>query len=244
LFRLLPFYRCYRAYVRGKVLSFRLNESEFSAEERGVAAERASRYFDMARRYAARLKQPTVVAIGGLSGTGKTSMARAIAAELGWHVIAADAVRQTLFGAAKQPASYGEGVYTAEANLLTYQKMIDEGRALLREGDGVILDATFRYATERDAARRMAQEAGAEWRLIECRLAPERVRARLIKRAVRQEGFSDASWDTYLRQRATYEPLCSEKDSECLVLETSGSLLDGARTASDWLRLRDGSATG
>jgi len=33
-FTLLPFYRCYRAYVRGKALSFRLNEAEFSEEER------------------------------------------------------------------------------------------------------------------------------------------------------------------------------------------------------------------
>ena len=244
LFRLLPFYRCYRAYVRGKVLSFRLNETEFSAEEREMAAERAARYFEMARRYVARLKQPTVVAVGGLAGTGKTSIARAIAAELGWRVIAADAVRQSLFGAAKQPASYGEGVYTDEANLLTYRKMIDEGSVVLREGSGVILDATFRSATERDAARIMAKEAGAEWRLIECRLAPEQVRARLVKRATRKEGLSDASWTIYLRQQAAYEPLCSEKDSECLVLDTGARLLDAARTASDWLRRRDAATTG
>ena len=48
-FTLLPFYRCYRAYVRGKVLSFRLNEAEFSEEERREAAARAGNFFDLAR---------------------------------------------------------------------------------------------------------------------------------------------------------------------------------------------------
>jgi uncharacterized protein len=101
LFTLLPFYRCYRAYVRGKVLSFRLNEAEFSAEEQQAAAEGAANYFELARRYAAQLRRPTVIAVGGLSGTGKTSVARAIASELGLRVVSADAARQTLFGAAK-----------------------------------------------------------------------------------------------------------------------------------------------
>jgi hypothetical protein len=72
-FMLLPFYRCYRAYVRGKVLSFRLNEAEFSEEERCAAAAQARNYFDLAIRYASRLKEPTIIAVGGLSGTGKTS---------------------------------------------------------------------------------------------------------------------------------------------------------------------------
>ena len=238
-FKLLPFYRCYRAYVRGKVLSFRLNQPEFSADERQAAAQRAAGYFELARRYSTRLRLPTVVAVGGLSGTGKTSIARAIAAELGWRVVAADAVRQSLFGSAKQPAKYGEGVYTAEADLLTYNKMIEEARALLLEFGGVVLDATFRRAEDRAAARRMAQDLGAQWRLIECRLAPEQVRARLVKRAARQEGFSDATWEIYLRQQAMAETLCAESDSECFSLDTSASLLDSSRNCTDWLRRRD-----
>jgi hypothetical protein len=120
-FTLLPFYRCYRAYVRGKVLSFRLNEAEFSEEECCVAAARAGNFFDLAWRYASRLSKPTVIAVRGLSGTGKTAVARAIASELGLRVISADAIRQSLFGEAKRPAPYGEGAYTAEASRLTYQ---------------------------------------------------------------------------------------------------------------------------
>jgi predicted kinase len=238
-FTLLPFYRCYRAFVRGKVLSFRLNEAEFSVDEHRVAAGRATEYFELARRYASPLRGPTVIAVGGLSGTGKTSVARAIAGDLGLRVISADAVRQSLFGAAKQPADYGEGVYTEEANHLTYQKMIGEARRLLAERGGVVLDATFRHAEDRAAARAMAQAAGAEWRLIECTLLPELVRDRLAERAARGDGRSDATWEIYLRQREDGLPLCQGAEGKRLTLDTSGSLTLTSRTATDWLRQQE-----
>jgi len=236
-FTLLPFYRCYRAYVRGKVLSFRLNEAEFSEREREDAATRAGNYFDLARRYASRLKKPTVIAVMGLSGTGKTSIARAIAGELGLRVISADAVRRSLFGEAKRPAPYGEGAYTAEASRLTYQTMIERGREMLGSDRGVILDATFLRNDDRSMAERMAIDAGAEWRLIECRLAPELIRKRIEERAARKDGLSDATWEIYLRQREKSGVLCRESDGRNLALDTGGNLAATARAASDWLRL-------
>jgi uncharacterized protein len=236
-FSLLPFYRCYRAYVRGKVLSFRLNEAEFSEEERRAAAARAGNFFDLALRYASRLKKPTVIAVGGLSGTGKTSIARAIAGELGLRVISADAVRHSLFGEAKRPAPYGEGAYTAEASRLTYQTMVERGREMLGADRSVILDATFLHHEDRAIAERMAMDAGAEWRLIECSLAPELVHKRIEEREARREGLSDATWEIYLRQRETSGVLYGEADSRRLALDTGGDLAATARAASDWLRL-------
>jgi aminoglycoside phosphotransferase family enzyme/predicted kinase len=235
-FTLLPFYRCYRAYVRGKVLSFRLNEAEFNEEEREDAATRAGNFFDLARRYAAPLKKPTVIAVGGLSGTGKTAVARAIAGELGLRALSSDAARQSLFGAAKKPNDYGEGAYTAEANRLTYRKLIEAASESLKDGSGVILDATFREAAALAAARSMAAEAGARWRLIECRLEPELVRSRLAERAARKEGLSDATWEVYLRQWDEGAPLETEPGADHLILDTSGSLAATSRLASDWLR--------
>jgi predicted kinase len=82
----------------------------------------------------------------------------------------------------------------------------------------------------------MVQAAGAEWRLIECRLAPELVRKRLAERAAKKEGLSDATWETYLRQRAEGEPRCAENDSECLAIDTGGNLSASAHAATDWLR--------
>jgi uncharacterized protein len=237
-FALLPFYRCYRAFVRGKVLSFTSNEAEFGEEERRAAAARAADYFELAARYADRLKKPAVIAVGGLSGTGKTTVARAVAGELGLRVVSADAVRRELFGDAKRPAAYGEGAYTAEANRQTYDRLIERGRELLGRDGGVILDATFRRNEDRAAARAMAAEAGAEWRLIECRLAPELVRERLERRAALREGLSDATWQVYLKQREEASAL-GDESARHFALDTGGPLPAVGRAATDWLRLQD-----
>jgi len=238
-FRLLPFYRCYRAFVRGKVLSFRLNEAEFSEEERSLAAARARDFFELAQRYASRLRKPVLVAVGGLSGTGKTAVSRAIASELGMRVISADAVRKSLFGTAKTRSPFGEGPYTAEANRLTYQNLFKNAVELMKDDHSVVLDATFRDSEILAMVDSMAAKAGVQLRLIECHLEPELVRSRLAEREAKKDGLSDATWETYLRQREEGATLKPFPGAAHLILDTSESLRDTSRTASDWLRAHD-----
>jgi aminoglycoside phosphotransferase family enzyme/predicted kinase len=237
LFSVLAFYQCYRAFVRGKVLSFEAAEREVDAAERERAAVRARDYFDFARRYAAPLAARTIVAVTGLSGTGKTSVARAIGHELGLRVVSADAVRRALFGDISG-AEYDAGPYTPEANAKTYREMIDAGGRLAAETGGVVLDATFRRREDLDAARAMASEIGADWRIVECRLRPDAVRERLERRATSGEGISAATWATYLRQRDESDPAVGAADPKHLVLDTSASVERCGATASDWLRER------
>jgi predicted kinase len=238
LFNLLPFYKCYRAYVRGKVLSFRLDEPEFSEEERALASERARNYFDLSRRYAAPLTKPTIIAVAGLSGTGKTAVARAIAEELGLRVISSDAVRKSLFGSGKQSSRYGEGKYNAESSRLTYQKLMEQGRTSLDKHLGVILDATFQRAKDRSLAREMAMANGAKWRLIECQSPPEVIHQRLDRRTTLKNGLSDATWKIYLQQRNEFEPV-SLSEAPHLVLDTRSSQCETSHAATDWLRAND-----
>jgi len=51
----LPFYKCYRAYVRGKVTSFKLNDPNITEEEKHASKRIAEKYFQMSREYAAHL---------------------------------------------------------------------------------------------------------------------------------------------------------------------------------------------
>ena len=127
LFALLPFYRCYRAFIRGKVLSFRVDETEFSETEQRAAALQAKDFFRLAGRYATPLKKPAMIAVMGLSGTGKTSVARAIAEELGLRVVSSDAIRKSLFETGEQPIGHKMEKYGTEANRLTYTKLLDKG---------------------------------------------------------------------------------------------------------------------
>jgi aminoglycoside phosphotransferase family enzyme len=52
ILEVLSFYKCYRAYVRGKVESFRLDDPRMPGKEKEEAKSRASRYFDLSYRYA------------------------------------------------------------------------------------------------------------------------------------------------------------------------------------------------
>jgi aminoglycoside phosphotransferase family enzyme len=52
---LLPFYKCYRAYVRGKVISFRLDDKNIPAKEKEAATKEAQAYFKLAYEYAKNL---------------------------------------------------------------------------------------------------------------------------------------------------------------------------------------------
>jgi predicted kinase len=237
LFKLLPFYRCYRAYVRGKVQSFRLDEAELTEPERETVALRARRYFELAGRYASPLHLPTVIAVTGLAGSGKTALARAIAGELGLRVVSSDAIRKTLFEIKERP-EYGAGPYSAGANRLTYASMVQRGRDFLSEQSGVVLDSTFRRRSDRTMAREMAFNAGAEWRVIECRLLPERTRERLERRAMLKDGLSDAIWETYLQQQSEFEPL-DPGEGLHLEIDTSADPAVVAHKATDWLRERD-----
>ncbi|HYM00700.1 MAG TPA: AAA family ATPase [Blastocatellia bacterium] len=251
LFSLLPFYKCYRAFVRGKVLSFRLDQPGLSDGEKHSAHARARVYFDYARRYSNLPPCPFVVAVGGLSGTGKTSLARAIASELGLKVISADRVRKSIFGDELADQRYGEGAYSPAANVTTYSKMLEMASESMKLGRPVVLDATFRRRPDREAARELASSLGAAFRLIICQLAPSLIKERLDKRRRLKDGHSDARWETYLRQRNEFDPVDRSKfgtagryestvagcqESATLNLNTERALSHCAREATDWLR--------
>jgi hypothetical protein len=80
---LLPFYTCYRAYVRGKVDSLKSDEAEVEAADRIAAADSARRHFALAYRYTWAETRALVV-VFGLSGSGKTEVARALAERTGF----------------------------------------------------------------------------------------------------------------------------------------------------------------
>lgn len=238
-FRLLPFYRCYRAYVRGKVLSFRLDEPEFTSEEKQRAAERASAFFEMARRYASRLPQRTVIVVSGLAGTGKTSLARAMASELGMRAVSTDDVRQRLFGTGRGSFGFNEGPYQPEARRRTYDALFDRAKTLLDRGESVILDGTFLDPEQRIRAIEVAERADARFREIHCSLSPDEVRRRIERRQMRGEGTSEATWEIHLRQRAAPEHTV-DAVRQRLTIDTKGNLAACARQAADWLRACDG----
>ncbi|KUF11826.1 AAA family ATPase [Pseudoponticoccus marisrubri] len=107
---------------------------------------------------------PRLVAIGGLSGTGKTTLARALAPALGRAPgavhLRSDVIRKALHGV--DPLTrLPEDAYTPGMTAQVYAAMEDGARAALAAGQSVIVDAVFLKPTERASLATVADETGA-----------------------------------------------------------------------------------
>jgi aminoglycoside phosphotransferase family enzyme/predicted kinase len=135
---------------------------------------------------------PTLTAIGGLSGTGKTTLARKLAPRLGGApgavVLRTDEIRKRLAGLAPHERLPPES-YTPESSVRVYAEMFALARRILAANRSVALDAVFLQPAERDLARGVAAEAGVPFRGAWLEGEAETLRARL---AARQGDASDA----------------------------------------------------
>jgi aminoglycoside phosphotransferase family enzyme/predicted kinase len=238
--RLVPFYQCYRAYVRGKVDSLKSVEEEVGPSERAAARRSAWRHFALAYR-CTWAYSPCLVAIAGLSGTGKSAVAATLHARTGFAHLNSDVVRKRLAGVpatAHATGAYEAGLYTSAHSARTYRTMLADAAAQLAAGHGVILDATFQRRADRDAARTLAQTHGVPIVIVECRCSEEEVRHRLSQRAHRGDSPSDADWSIYLEQRRCYEAFGADEAADHLVLDTTAPTADLNATIEAELRRR------
>ena len=156
----LPLFMSVRAAIRAKVTAARLQH----ATNRPEAAQSARAYFALARALLAP-PAPRLIAVGGLSGTGKSVLARALAPDLapapGAVVLRSDVERKLLFGAAeteKLPPS----AYTRAASARVYAALTEKAARVIAAGHSAVVDAVFADAQERAAVARAA--AGAPFR--------------------------------------------------------------------------------
>ncbi|HZJ55770.1 MAG TPA: AAA family ATPase, partial [Myxococcaceae bacterium] len=208
--KLVPFYTCYRACVRGKVESLRAEEPEISPGEREDAARMARRAFGVACDAASEDLPPVLLALAGLSGTGKSTLARELGERRGWEVLSSDVVRKSMHGLAaveRATAAVDQGLYTPEATRATYAALAERAGEALDRGRCVVVDATAQAAWERTVLAEAAREHGALFLLAEVRVPDEAIRARLEARAREPGAVSDAGWEVYLAQKARWEPV-------------------------------------
>ena len=86
--------------------------------------------------------------VGGLPGTGKSTLATGLAADTGWSLLRSDEIRRELQPAVRSSmprhaSGPGTGRYSPEAVGSVYEELLVRARRLLEQGDPVILDASW-----------------------------------------------------------------------------------------------------
>lgn len=227
--RLLDFYKVYRAFVRGKVASFRLNDPAIPEPERQTARETASRYFRLARGYVLRRRlSPALFITCGLMGSGKSTVAAALARDLGLASTSSDAIRKELTSTPPRlhhRAGYGEGIYTPAITAATYQAMLTRAEAALRSGQGMIVDASFRSKGDRAMFHNLAGRIGVPFCIIHTSCPERTVRQRLDDRVLRPQEVSDGRWELFHRQKEGFEPPDAE-EGRVIFVDTSRPIAD------------------
>lgn len=167
---LLPLFVSYRATIRAKVLA--LEPSRWS--------ERGEQYLRLAERMI-KHQQPNLFVIGGLSGTGKSTIAERIGEISGGIVIRSDYLRKELFGGSittPAPAS----AYDAQATEQVYRLMVTRAAAALASNLLVILDATFLSEHHQLLIQGLAETTGAGITRVWCHCSTKTALTRIGER--------------------------------------------------------------
>jgi predicted kinase len=183
-------------------------------------ASAAAEYLDSASA-AALATRPVLVVTTGLSGTGKSTVARRLARALGARLFTSDVVRKEIAGiAGAAPAAWEEGIYRPEWTKATYDRLFALAEASLSNGEPVVLDATFLAADQRIGAAAVATRTGTRLVLVETVCDQATVAARLAARAARGDSPSDATMATYLRQRTALAAHPSPIPPDAVMVQT------------------------
>lgn len=178
----------YRAQVRAKVTAIRAEQGAADAPDQ------ARDLLALARRHleagAVRL-----IAVGGLPGTGKSTLAAGLADALDAVLLRSDVIRKEQAGLGQQESAaspFGEGLYREEAKEAVYIEMLTRAKAALGGGETVVLDAAWTDEDRRRRYRRLADDTVADLVELRCVLPREVAADRMRARAERGDDASDA----------------------------------------------------
>jgi aminoglycoside phosphotransferase family enzyme/predicted kinase len=178
-------YEAHRSLVRAKVVSL-------STPPTAVARRNTNVHLDCACR-SLHPRRPALVLMCGLSGSGKTWLARKLAPELDAIHLRSDVERKRLSGlseTARTGSAIGQGLYSPDSNNRLYQHLAQAARSNVLGGFTTLVDATFGSRAERLQFRELARDLGVPVCVVHCNAPVELLRTRV---SARQDAAMDAS---------------------------------------------------
>jgi aminoglycoside phosphotransferase family enzyme/predicted kinase len=203
---LVDFYIAYRAQVRAKVACIRADQQPSGSPERDATVESARGLLALCVHHleAACIR---LVIIGGLPGTGKTTVAKDVAEKLGATLLRSDVIRKELMGldpTLPAEADYRRGLYATDITNEVYDEMFERSARQLKTGCSVVLDASFADDRHRGLARQLGADTASEVTELRCVLDVAEAGARILGRRGSERDASDATPQVAAAMAATF----------------------------------------
>jgi aminoglycoside phosphotransferase family enzyme/predicted kinase len=208
---LLHYYVALRAYVRAKVACLRVQQGDEAS--RAQARQLHQLALDHLRR-----AQVTVVLIGGLPGSGKSTIATGLAHIRGWRLISSDGVRQEMFRGQHVTSAFGTGTYAPEVTSAVYAELLSQAEDLLATGESVVLDASWIDSARREEARVMASAGKSNLIELCCRVHSDTAQDRIVRRLAVGGDPSEATPEVRQAMSEAMDPWSSS-----IVIDTTGA---------------------
>lgn len=207
----LPIYLVYRAIVRSAVAAIRGSQPE---ADRGAAHAESDHYLDLAEHLAAP-RTPELYATCGVSGCGKTTLARELVATAAAIHVRSDVERKRAFGMAPTEravdAEAAAALYSDTATRQTYERLASLAETMLANGASVVIDAACTRRWQREIITQAASKVGAPLTWIAPTLSEHNLIARVEARRASGHDASDASAAIVRQQLASFEPITPEE---------------------------------
>lgn len=223
---MLPFYKCYRAFVRCKVNCIFLNSPVSSEKEKQKIHLKAQDYLDLSSHYALQCFRPIIWVVCGVPGTGKSTIARELSKILKMRVFRSDVERKKFFGLASHENGaelFGDKIYSALAGSMVYSKLLCLAAREVEKGESVVLDATYSTGKSRRDVINLAGDKGVKPVFVECTAKEDIIRERLLARDT-GPSVSDARVEHFVDLNARYERFRYTGEARIIRVDTARPL--------------------
>jgi aminoglycoside phosphotransferase family enzyme/predicted kinase len=221
--RLLRYYLVYRAMVRAKVAAISLDQTKIKNNEATRLQQELEGYLQLAETYC-HDKRPALILMHGLSGSGKSTVARHLAENLGLIQIRSDLERKRLYGLnfhARSESTLNKGLYSAAVNEKTYSHLLELATHVIEAGYTALVDASFLEQSERLRFSSLATRLQVAHLFLDCEASTAELRKRIIQRARQGIDPSEANVGVLEHQLTTQYQLSSDELRFTLKIDTT-----------------------